>query len=207
MMLEQAERKAAQRRVEAEPVPEPPSRPEPNEGVAAEAKPAGAKSAEAMSAETKSAEARPAEAGHPAEKAMAYILAVVGLDLQASVSVQGDEVEVEIEGPDAELLLEGGGKALSAMEHLLPKVLRGISEEKFFCHIDSLGFREKRQLELESSAREAADVVRGSGEPKTLDPLNPAERRIVHMVLADDPDVETESKGRGYLKKLTIWPT
>lgn len=133
-------------------------------------------------------------------------MAVAGLEVEAKVSVRGDEVDVEIEGPDAELLLEGGGKPLAAMEHLLPKVLRGISGKKFFCHIDSLGFREKRQLELEEMARAAAEAVKETGDSRTLDPLSPAERRIVHMVLADDPDVETESKGGGYLKKLTIWP-
>ncbi|MCB1033992.1 MAG: hypothetical protein KDD47_09185 [Acidobacteria bacterium] len=146
------------------------------------------------------------EESQAASEAMESLVAVTGLDLEVEVTVDGDDVEVEIGGPDAELLLEEEGKPLSAIEHLLPKVLRGISGRKYFCHVDCLGFRERRRSELETLARELADEVRETGDSRTLEPLSPAERRIVHMSLADDPDVETESTGGGYLKRLTIWP-
>ncbi len=135
------------------------------------------------------------------------MVTLTGLDLSWTVSDSEEGIEVEIAGPDADLLLEEHGKAIFAMEHLLPKLVRGISGESAYCQIDCLNFKADRLEELRKLALNSADEVRKSGEPKTLKLLNPAERRLVHMALADQEGVETESEGRGYLKRLTIWPT
>ena len=140
------------------------------------------------------------------EVAMEKMVTLTGLDLSWTVSDTEEGIEVEIAGPDAELLLEEHGKAIFAMEHLLPKLVRGISDERAYCQIDCLNFKENRLEELRKLALSSAEEVRDSGEPKTLKLLNPAERRLVHMALADQEGVETESEGRGYLKRLTIWP-
>ena len=143
----------------------------------------------------------------PAEEAVDVLIAVSGLDLEWEIEESPDRVEVVFEGTDSELLLREHGKSLFAIEHLLPKVIRGISGEKVFCHVDCQEFRENRRRELETLALSAAEEVKGSGEPKALPLLNPSERRIIHMTLADDADVETESEGGGYLKRLTVWPS
>jgi len=143
----------------------------------------------------------------PAEEAVDILVTVTGLDLDWEIEETADRVEVSLEGPDSDLLLREHGKSLFAIEHLLPKVIRGISGEKVFCQVDSQGFRENRRQELEDLALSAAEEVKDTGEPKTLPLLNPSERRIVHMTLADDGDVETESEGGGYLKRLTVWPS
>jgi spoIIIJ-associated protein len=52
-----------------------------------------------------------------------------------------------------------------------------------------------------------AEDVRRRGRPRILEPMNPADRRIIHVTLADDPGVMTESEGDGYFNRVTIRPT
>lgn len=141
-----------------------------------------------------------------AEEAVDKLLAVTGLELDFIVELEGDHLDVDLEGPDAEMLRENQGKSLFALELLIPILVRGLCGQQVFCHVDSEGFRARREEELRKMALRLAEEVAESGDEKTLDYLNPAERRIVHMALADHEDVETESEGRGYLKRLTIWP-
>ncbi|MGH9464462.1 MAG: R3H domain-containing nucleic acid-binding protein, partial [Thermoanaerobaculia bacterium] len=60
--------------------------------------------------------------------------------------------------------------------------------------------------ELRELAQRAAAKVRERGRPWHLEPMAPHERRIVHLALADDPEIETESVGEGYLKRVRIKP-
>ncbi len=172
----------------------------------------GARDAEAGSQERPGRERRSLEPEDrsklrsAAGEAMEKIVAVSGLELSWTVKDTEEGIMVELEGADAELLLEENGKAIFAMEHLLPKLVRGRSGQRAYCHIDCLDFKARRLEELTEMALRWAKTVKETGEPKTLDLLNPAERRHVHMSLAQAEGVETESEGRGYLKKLTIWP-
>ncbi|MCB1057941.1 MAG: hypothetical protein KDD11_20775 [Acidobacteria bacterium] len=141
-----------------------------------------------------------------AEIAVDRLLAVTDLDVDFDLEIEGDRVAVDLGGPECDVLLEDQGKALFSIELLVPILIRGLCGERVFCHVDASGYRADREDELRELALEMAEEVVASGEEKTLDWLNPAERRVVHMALADHEGVETESEGRGYLKRLTIWP-
>ena len=79
-------------------------------------------------------------------------------------------------------------------EPLRPRVLRVRCE----------GFRERRDLAIGEEARALAAEVRRSGEPRTLEPMNAYERRIVHVALQDEADVRTFSVGEGAERRVTI---
>ena len=85
-------------------------------------------------------------------------------------------------------------------------MVRGLAGQGLPCSIDCEGFKETRVRELRELALQAADDVRNDGDDVLLRPMNPADRRVVHLALADDPDVETESTGEGFMKRLRIVP-
>ena len=130
------------------------------------------------------------------------------LDLEVESTVQrGEEgFDVELSGPDSDLLVEDRGSALRAVEHLLPRMVRGLVGHGVPCRVDSEGFREAHEDELTQLARDAAEDVRSEMRERKLEPMNPADRRLVHMALAEDPTVRTQSEGEGFLKRARILP-
>jgi spoIIIJ-associated protein len=113
---------------------------------------------------------------------------------------------VEFSGPDADLLLEKNGTLLNALEFVVMKAVR--LEEDFFGRVtfDCNDFRRLRAEELRLTAQVAAERVIDSGEPFTLNPMSPRERRIIHLALKDHPGVRTLSEGTGPERKVVIRP-
>jgi spoIIIJ-associated protein len=126
------------------------------------------------------------------------------LDLQAKVKGSGDRVEVYLSGHDQDYLLERKGAALLSLQLILGKMLfkNGLLGRKL--QVDCGGYRQRREKELQQIAERYADKVKQLGEDCYLSPLNPYERRIVHLALLEDEQVTTVSEGEGYLKKIRI---
>jgi spoIIIJ-associated protein len=141
-----------------------------------------------------------------AEQAVAAIAAVAGLELEATILQGDDRLEVDLTGPHNELLVAEDGELLVAVEHLLPRVMRGYGGETAAVRVDCENFQEIREERLRSFAQQVAGEVRRGGRAKSLEPLSPADRRIVHLTVADEPGVESESEGSGYLKRVRISP-
>jgi spoIIIJ-associated protein len=138
--------------------------------------------------------------------ALEILLDFVGVEAEWDLYQNEERVEVELWGPDDHLLLEEEGALLLAIEHLLPRMLRGIHGDAMPVRVDCNEFHFEREERLRELAWKTADEVRRRGEPKTLTELDPAERRIVHITLADDEDVSTESVGGGYYTRLKVVP-
>src|SRR5437660_9303144 len=92
----------------------------------------------------------------------------------------------------------------AALEHFVNQAFaRGLSEgERFVCDVDS--FRAMRETELRAMARHAADRVRSTGLPFFFGPMNAGERRVIHLTLADEDDLFTESVGEGNARRLKV---
>ncbi len=73
--------------------------------------------------------------------------------------------------------------------------------------MDVAGYRAARRESLEELAREVAARVADTGQEEELKPMNPAERRIVHMVLRDLPGVATESRGEDRQRRIVVLPS
>jgi spoIIIJ-associated protein len=142
-----------------------------------------------------------------ARQGLDLLLGIAGLDLSTRIHQGEDRLEIELSGPGAERCFDDEGELLMAIEHLLPRVIRSLSGEAVPCRVDCDNFHEIREEQLRTLAQRAAEEVRRRGRPRTLEPMNPADRRVVHMTLADDPHVETESEGEGYFKRITIRPS
>lgn len=124
----------------------------------------------------------------------------------ASVARTDDGLEIELEGPDGDRLAARGGRALLSMQHLLPRLLFHDLDGAFHCRLDCDGFQQSREEHFERLAKRAADKVRNGGRPWMLDPMAPDERRLVHLALAADDSVETNSIGEGFLKRVRVSP-
>lgn len=128
------------------------------------------------------------------------------LDLTARLREGEDALEGELDGTDVGLLTASGGRGLDALQYLCNRVLNRRLYDHQPVHLDSDGFKSRRAVKLQERAESAADEVLRSGTPVTLGPLTPAARREIHLALADDPGVETESDGDGFLKRIVIRP-
>jgi spoIIIJ-associated protein len=119
---------------------------------------------------------------------------------------ESPEIMVEFSGPDSGLLVEAQGELLNAIEYIVLRAVR--LEEGLFAKIafDCEGWRRLRVEELKLMAQVAADRVQETGDPFPLGPMNPRERRIVHLVLHSRTEVRTESEGRGPERRVVIYP-
>ena len=142
-----------------------------------------------------------------AEKASEFledVFEMTGLQLRVTVK-QGITGEVlDIEGHDAELLQSQTGELLEALQHLINQVFgRSLTAgARLVCDVH--GFRATREAELQAMANLAATRVRQTGVAFTFEPMSANERRIIHLTLADSPDLFTESIGEGADRKLRI---
>lgn len=128
------------------------------------------------------------------------------LEISAEVYDGDDQLVVELAGEDQACLVRGEGRLLLAIQHLLPRMVHGLTGKVAPCRVDSRGFRDRRVANLERLAWRTADDVRSSGREEMLRPMNPADRRIVHLALKEDDDVVTVSEGHGFFKRVTIRP-
>jgi spoIIIJ-associated protein len=126
------------------------------------------------------------------------------LDLRASVEESEDGCVLNLEGGDDPLLRSEGGELLHALEHLVNQAHgRSLPHGKrFVCDVGD--FRATREAELRTMAKLAADRVRSSHVPFTFAPMDASERRVIHLALADEGDLHTESVGEGNARRLKV---
>lgn len=144
------------------------------------------------------------EVSQQAAEFLENVFEMTGLQLRVTVK-QGITGEVlDIEGHDAELLQSQTGELLEALQHLINQVFgRSLTAgERLVCDVH--GFRATREAELQAMANLAANRVRQTGVAFTFEPMSANERRIIHLTLADSPDLFTESIGEGSDRKLRI---
>jgi len=116
----------------------------------------------------------------------------------------GDELLFELIGDDVEPLLANKGEGLTGLEVLVGRIAAKRLGRPVHPRLDADGFRAHRKEALEELARQSAEEVRRSRRPTLLPPLSPWERRLVHMALSEDAEVETQSEGEGFLKRVEV---
>lgn len=116
------------------------------------------------------------------------------------------EYVVDFFGPDADLLLEMHATLLHALEHVMLKAIRLEDDHLHRIAFDCKNWRLTRISELQLMAQVAAERVIDTGSPFTLNPMNARERRIVHLALKDQAQVQTQSEGTGPERKVVIFP-
>src|SRR5438128_6741529 len=134
------------------------------------------------------------------------VLRSSGLDLNAKAQTTDEGPKVEVRGDDVALLLGHNAELLDALEYLGNRIVARASGEDAKIIFDSGGYRARREKELQLMAEKAAERVRSSRIPFSFDPMSPNERRIIHLTLASDDSIVTESQGNGENRRVTIRP-
>ena len=132
------------------------------------------------------------------------IVAAMGMTLTAQVDETADGTHINLEGEDGGVLVRNSGEGLQALQHLVATAFRKQLGEDNRIIIDCNSFRRDKDAELKQMARFNADRARSLGIPQEMGPLNPYERRIVHLAIAEDPSVTSESIGDAFMKTVII---
>jgi spoIIIJ-associated protein len=119
---------------------------------------------------------------------------------------ENPEVLVVFRGRDQELLLERGAELLLALEYIALRWLHLDPHYYDRVRFDCGEFRALRQEELKLSARVAAQRVRETRQPFRFNAMSPRERRVIHLVLKDQPGVRTASEGTGEQRQVVVYP-
>lgn len=137
------------------------------------------------------------------------MLELLGVDNSYTVSVKEDVdgrkfLEVIIDGDDVALLIGYRGKTLNSLQLLLNQIVLNKTETAIPVMVDINQYRERREQYLRSLAKRAAVEAKESQQDVELPPLSAYERRVVHLALSEDPEVETESAGEGSDRHIVI---
>jgi spoIIIJ-associated protein len=143
----------------------------------------------------------------PAQELLERILELMGE--KAKVVGRFDEedrLSLSIDAKDAGLLIGKQGQTLEALQYLLTKMIAKKARRKVRVFIDIESYRARHQEALTQLALKSGEKAKKSGRPITLNPMNPHDRRIVHLALQGDKEVKTMSRGEGLYKKVVVYP-
>ena len=139
---------------------------------------------------------------HALEKTLNDIMRKAKLDVQATYRANNGALEFEINGRDNALFLENNGTLLDAFQYLVNRIASKKGRTNIV--LECGDFRKNRIRELKDMATKAAQKVKDFGKPYLFSPMNPAERRQIHLTLQDDRMIMTESIGDGFLKRVKV---
>ncbi len=117
-----------------------------------------------------------------------------------------DEIRLEIVGRDAGRVIGKKGQVLNALQYLINRVVNRPGLARRHVVLDAEGYRHRRESSLASMARRLGAQAVQEGKIITFEPMNPRDRRVVHLALARFTDVVTKSDGEGEERRVRIIP-
>ena len=127
-----------------------------------------------------------------------------GIDARVEREDTADGPRLNFEGEQAELLARHRGEPLKARQHVVDSAFGRDMRDERRVFIDALGYRKGKDIELRQMAKLMAEKAKQTGLDQQLGPLNPYERRLVHLAVAEVPGVATESVGDAFSKTVLI---
>ena len=128
----------------------------------------------------------------------------MGLNLKAVAEEMPDGLRVTLEGEDGSMLIRRQGEALAALQHLVSAVYRHETVEGRRLVVDCQGYRKGKDAELRQMALFLGEKAKSTGLAQEIGPLNPYERRIVHLAVSEIEGISSESIGDAFEKTVII---
>lgn len=139
------------------------------------------------------------------------------MDLPATVTVSDEftvvdedgnasSIGLNIEGEDLGILIGRRGQTMVSLQHIVRLIMAHTVQVRLPIVLDVEGYKQRRCEGLRALAVRLAEQVKTRKIPFTMEPMPAFERRVIHLALADNPDVMTESTGVGEARKVVISP-
>lgn len=135
---------------------------------------------------------------------MQQTLGAMGVPLDITILDDPDSVRVELSGEGGEQLLRRKAEALDALQHIVNTAFRRELDGDRALTVDCLDYRKAKDAELKQMARFLMEKAKTTRTPQEMGPLNPYARRLVHLTVAEDPQMSSESIGDAFLKTVII---
>jgi len=140
-----------------------------------------------------------------AERFLTGLFKTIGIDISTQIVEDADKIQVEIVTDSSGLIIGKRGKTLEALQLLTNIIVNKNEKDWKKVVLDIENYRDRRENTLRELANKVASKVKMTGKPQLLEPMNPFERRVIHMTLQNDPLVATKSEGMGNLKKVKVF--
>jgi spoIIIJ-associated protein len=141
-----------------------------------------------------------------AKRTLEEILALIPVEATVAASRGEGRITLKVQGDRSGLLIGRKGKTLDALQFLVNKIVSKALDKKIDVVIDSENYRRRREDSLTQLALKMGDKAKRIKKPVTTNPMNPHDRRLIHLALKDDEQVETRSRGEGLMKRVVIIP-
>ncbi|HEY1275116.1 MAG TPA: RNA-binding cell elongation regulator Jag/EloR [Thermoleophilaceae bacterium] len=152
------------------------------------------------------ADAIPDEPGERVRAIVGRVVHALGLEATVDIEEGPDEIRATVNGDELGLLIGKHGATIDALQHLAFRAAFRGREERKQVVVDAAGYRERREAALHRMADRAASDALRYDRPVELEPMRPAERKIVHLYLRERTDVETHSEGDEPDRRLVVSP-
>jgi len=141
-----------------------------------------------------------------AQEILTKIISLISPDTKIAARKKADDIVLNIEGNNPGILIGPKGKTLEALEFIINKAVNKASEKKVRVIVDAENYRQKREEFLERLALRMGEKAKKTRKTVTIDPISPHDRRIVHLALKEDYQLQTKSNGEGFFKGMFIIP-
>ena len=140
----------------------------------------------------------------PAKDILEKLLTLIPVEATVKAEVSNGKIMMNIEGDASGILIGRKGKTLDALEYLVNRIINNTSDKKIKVIIDSENYRQRHIESLTQLALKIGEKVKKEKKSLSTGPLNPHDRRIVHLALKSDEQLDTRSRGEGLMKKVVI---
>ena len=134
------------------------------------------------------------------------IISLISPDTKISAEKKDDDIVLNIEGNNPGILIGPKGKTLEALEFIINKAVNKASEKKVRVIVDAENYRQRREEFLKRLAFKMGEKAKKTRKTVTIDPMSPHDRRMVHLALKGDHQLQTKSDGEGFFKSVFIIP-
>jgi spoIIIJ-associated protein len=142
-----------------------------------------------------------------AKETLENILRLIPVEgITVSAEQTDGTISLNIEGDKSGLLIGRKGRTLDALQFIVNKIVNKSLEMRAQVIVDSENYRQRRRDSLIQMALRMGDKAKSIRKPLSTNLLNPHDRRIVHLALREDEQLDTKSRGEGILKKVVIIP-
>lgn len=144
------------------------------------------------------------ETAEEAKKFLAGVFKGMDLDVTMEKMVNEERILLNLRGKGLGILIGKHGQTLNALQYLTNLAAGRLYHHRYFVMLDVENYRSRREQTLTALAKRLAEKAKRTGESVELEPMEPGERRIIHLALQADPDIVTDSEGKGSGRHVVI---